>query len=461
MEKKGKNEGNGLHVVILAAGQGTRMKSSLPKVLQDIAGKPMLERVIDTAISLNPDSIKVVVGHKSELIKQAIHAPVTWYYQDKQLGTAHAIKVVADDLPSNGRTLVLYGDVPLIDTATLHQLLKIPYPAVALLSDCLEDPTGYGRIVRDEKGSITAICEEGDATFSEKVIKEINTGIYVFPNTFLHEALPQIQNNNAKQEYYLTDAIALAYCQGIAIYNVRVKKHYLAAGVNDKVQLATLERIYQKEKAHHFMQEGLTIRDPERVDFRGFFTFGCDCTIDINCLFIGKVALGERVSVGAHCVLKNVHIGNNVIIAPFSHLEDCVVQEGARIGPYARLRPGAKIEPYAHIGNFVEIKNSVVGQESKVNHLTYIGDATIGEHSNIGAGTVTCNYDGVNKYHSEIGDYCFVGSGVMLVAPVKVGNGATLGAGSVITKDCPEEKLTLARAKQLTITHWKKASKRD
>lgn len=456
-----KNRGNRLYVVILAAGQGTRMKSSLPKVLHNIGGQSMLERVIDTAASLHPESIKVVVGHKSELIKQAIQAPVTWCYQDKQLGTAHAVKIATKDLPMDGRTLVLYGDVPLIDTATLDQLLAMPHSSVTLLSDNVENPTGYGRIIRDERGEITAIREEKDTIFNEKTIKEINTGIYVFPNAFLRQVLQQIQNNNTQQEYYLTDTITLAYQQGITIHAVTVEKHCLAAGVNDKAQLATLERIYQRETAHHFMQQGLTICDPERIDFRGPFTFGCDCTIDINCLFIGKVTLGARVSVGAHCVLKNVRVGDDVVIAPFSHLEDCVVQEGARIGPYARLRPGAHIKPHAHIGNFVEIKNSVVGQASKVNHLTYIGDTTIGEHSNIGAGTVTCNYDGVNKYHSEIGDHCFVGSGVMLVAPVKVGRGATLGAGSVITKDCPEGKLTLSRAKQLTITHWKKIIKKD
>ncbi|MBN3860083.1 UDP-N-acetylglucosamine diphosphorylase/glucosamine-1-phosphate N-acetyltransferase [Neisseriaceae bacterium PsAf] len=452
-----------LYVVILAAGQGTRMKSqNKPKVLHSIAGKPMLSRVIETAEKLNPNNINVVVGHEKEQLFEQIHFPVNWVIQDEQLGTGHAVKTALPNIPEEGATVVLYGDVPLIDEETLKNLISIAgNNEVAVLTDVLEDPSGYGRIIRNEKNHVIKIVEDKDVDSEQRLIKEINTGIYVIPNQYLHQWLNSLNNNNAQQEYYLTDIVALANEDNVPVKAIRVPKSYLAMGVNDKIQLATLERIYQREIAKQFMQQGLMLLDPNRFDLRGDLIFGSDVIIDVNVVFEGNNVLGNNINIGAHCLLKNVTIHDNAIIHPFSHLEDCEVGESAKVGPYARLRPKAKLAKDVHIGNFVEVKNSKIGIGSKVNHLTYVGDATIGKNSNIGAGTITCNYDGVNKHATIIGDDCLIGSGTMLVAPVTVGNKATTGAGSVITKNCPENQLTVSRSKQISLASWVRPEKEN
>ena len=444
-----------LNIVILAAGKGTRMYSALPKVLHRIGGKSMLARVIETAQSLNPQGIHVVVGHgKDTVLAQLAQYDVNWVEQTEQLGTGHALKTALPHLPAHGRTLVLYGDVPLTDSDTLRQLLDTAGEDVALLTDTADNPTGYGRIIRDAQGAVSAIVEEKDADAEQKRIKEINTGMFVLPNKPLAAWLNALQSNNAQGEYYLTDVVALAKQDNIPVRPLPVRASHLAAGVNNKVQLAELERIYQQEQAHALSTAGVTLADPARFDLRGTLTHGRDVHIDANCIFEGECQLGDNVVIGANCVLINARIGAGTVIAPFSHLENCTVGTDARIGPYARLRPNAVLADGVHIGNFVEVKNSRIGRGSKANHLSYIGDATIGESSNIGAGTITCNYDGVNKHHTQIGNDVRIGSGTMIVAPVTVEDRATTGAGSVITKTCPANKLTLGRARQHTVEHW-------
>lgn len=451
-----------LHIVILAAGKGTRMYSALPKVLHRIGGKAMLARVVETAQSLQPQGIHVVVGHgKDAVLAQLGHYPVNWVAQTEQLGTGHALKTALPHLPPHGRTLVLYGDVPLIDADTLRGLLAAAGEGVALLTDVADDPHGYGRIIRAADGTVAAIVEEKDADAAQKAIKEINTGIFVLPNTHLAAWLGALQSNNAQGEYYLTDVVSLARASGVAVSPVAVRAAHLAAGVNNKNQLAALERVYQHEQAQALMTAGLTLRDPSRFDLRGTLAHGRDVAVDVNCVFEGECVLGDNVSVGANCVLINANIGAGTVIAPFSHLENCTVGAGAHIGPYARLRPKAVLDDGVHIGNFVEVKNSRIGRGSKANHLSYIGDAQIGERSNIGAGTITCNYDGVNKHKTVIGNEVRVGSGTMIVAPVEIQDRATTGAGSVITKTCPANKLTLGRARQQTIEHWVRPEKTD
>ncbi|QRN41779.1 MAG: UDP-N-acetylglucosamine diphosphorylase/glucosamine-1-phosphate N-acetyltransferase [Neisseriaceae bacterium] len=452
-----------LYVIILAAGQGTRMRShQKPKVLHSIAGKPMLSRVIETAEQLNPNNINVVVGHEKEQLFEQVHFSVNWVIQDQQLGTGHAVKMALPNIPQEGITLVLYGDVPLIDETTLKNLINtVGENEVAILTDLLEDPSGYGRIIRDEKNHVVKIIEDKDVNSVQRLIKEINTGIYVIPNQYLHQWLNQLNNNNAQQEYYLTDIIALAHEHNVPVKTVPVSKSYLVMGVNDKVQLATLERIYQQEIAKQLMQNGLMLMDPNRFDLRGELIFGRDVIIDVNVIFEGNSVLGNNIHIGANCVLKNVTIHDNVIIQPFSHLEDCEVGDSAKIGPYARLRPKVNLAKEVHIGNFVEVKNSKIGIGSKVNHLTYVGDTTIGKGSNIGAGTITCNYDGVSKHATIIGDDCRIGSGTMLVAPVAVGDRATIGAGSVITRNCPENQLTISRSKQISLASWVRPEKKS
>lgn len=442
-----------LSVVILAAGKGTRMYSQLPKVLHQIGGLSMLERVIHTAQSLNPQQICVVVGHGKEQVRQCIQENVIWVEQNQQLGTGHAVKMALPHLPTSGQTLVLYGDVPLIDTQTLQQLLSVAGNEVGLLTDVLDQPTGYGRIIRDN-GKVLAIVEEKDANEAQKCIQEINTGILVLPNTHLAEWLDHLSSDNAQGEYYLTDLIELANQSNITVHPLSVAHSYLAAGVNNKQQLAELERVFQMQQAQQLLAQGVSLRDPQRFDLRGSLKHGQDVVIDVNCVFEGQNELGDGVEIGANCVIKNAKIGAGTIIAPFSHLEDCEIGEQACIGPFARLRPQAQLADGVHIGNFVEVKNSRIGKGSKANHLTYIGDAQIGQKTNIGAGTITCNYDGVNKHQTQIGDEVRIGSGTMLVAPVCVEDKATTGAGSVITKTCPAGKLTLARTRQTTIEHW-------
>ena len=449
-----------LHIVILAAGKGTRMYSKLPKVLHQIGGQPMVERVIDTAQSLNPESISVIIGHGKEMVLEQVKRDVNWVEQTEQLGTGHAVKMALPHLPADGRTLVLYGDVPLIDQETLQALLDAAGNEVGLLTDVPADPTGLGRIIREGE-KVVAIVEEKDADAAQKTVREINTGILVLPNAKLEGWLNSLSSNNAQGEYYLTDLIALANNDGIAVHPVQVAASYMAAGVNNKLQLAELERIFQGNQAEALLKAGVTLRDPARFDLRGKLQHGQDVIIDVNCVFEGNVVLGDNVEIGANCVIKNATIADGTVIQPFSHLEGCEVGKNAAIGPFARLRPNARLSDEVHVGNFVEVKNTVMGVGSKANHLTYLGDAEIGSKTNIGAGTITCNYDGVNKHKTVIGDNVFIGSGSMIVAPVSISRGATTGAGSVITKDCPEDTLVLARARQTIIEGWIRPKKED
>lgn len=435
------------------------MYSRLPKVLHEIGGISMLERVIHTAQSLNPDSISVVIGHGKELVRQRIQANVHWVEQDQQLGTGHAVKMALPNLADSGRTLILYGDVPLIDQQTLADLLSIAGEDVALLTDVLDNPTGYGRIIR-QQGNVVAIVEEKDASAAEKAICETNTGIFVLPNRKLAQWLNALQNHNAQQEYYLTDVIALAQQDKIPVHPLQVRASWLAAGVNNKLQLAQLERILQQQQANALLQAGVTLRDPARFDLRGQLKHGQDVIIDVNVVLEGNIELGDNVSIGANCVIKNATIGADTVIQPNSHLDNCVIGSNAQIGPFARLRPQAQIGDAVHIGNFVEVKNSTIGYGSKANHLTYLGDATIGEQTNIGAGTITCNYDGVNKYRTVIGNQVRIGSGNMLVAPITIGDRATTGAGSTLSRNCPPDKLTLARSRQTTLNEWQRPEKK-
>ena len=448
-----------LNIVILAAGKGTRMYSQMPKVLHEIGGMPMLARVIDTAAALKPTQICVVVGHGKEQVLNTIKRDVVWAEQTEQLGTGHAVKTALPHLPQNGRTLVLYGDVPLTDTATLQTLLDAAGDGVGLLTDVLPDPTGYGRIIRNQEGNVVAIVEEKDANPEQKAVKETNTGILVLPNAKLENWLGRLSSNNAQGEYYLTDLIALAVSDGIAVTPVQVRASHLAAGVNNKIQLAELERIFQAEQAQELLKAGLTLRDPARFDLRGRLKHGQDVVIDVNVVIEGEVELGDNVEIGANCVIKNAKIGAGSKIAAFSHLEDCQTGQDTRIGPYARLRPNANLADGVHIGNFVEVKNATLGAGTKANHLAYIGDATVGSKTNFGAGTIIANYDGVHKHHSRIGDEVRIGSNSVIVSPVTIGNRVTTGAGSAITQDCPEGKLVLARARQAVIEGWVRPEK--
>jgi bifunctional UDP-N-acetylglucosamine pyrophosphorylase/glucosamine-1-phosphate N-acetyltransferase len=450
-----------LHIVVLAAGQGKRMYSDLPKVLHPLAGKPLLQHVIDTARTLQPTKLIVVYGHGGEEVKLALtDTDILWAHQAAQRGTGDALKYALPDI-NNGMTLVLYGDVPLISTHTLSTLLHAAgRDKVGLLTDWVADPTGYGRIVRDSQGRFTAVVEHKDADMNVQKINEINTGIGVFPTAKLAAWLDRLENKNAQQEYYLTDVFAMAVADGVEVGTVHPTAHWEAEGVNNKQQLAKLERIYQQQYAHRLLETGVTLLDPARLDVRGELICDKDVLIDVNVVFEGKVTLGRGVRIGANCVLRNVDIAAGCEIAPFSHLDGANVGENSRIGPFARLRPGTLLAESVHVGNFVEIKKSTVETGAKINHLTYIGDAHIGIKTNVGAGTVTCNYDGVNKAKTQIGDHVFIGSGTMLVAPIQVGDRATIGAGSTITKDVPADKLTLERGKQLTIEGWQRPTKK-
>ncbi|WP_225748406.1 bifunctional UDP-N-acetylglucosamine diphosphorylase/glucosamine-1-phosphate N-acetyltransferase GlmU [Eikenella sp. Marseille-P7795] len=451
-----------LHIVILAAGKGTRMHSALPKVLHQIGGQSMLERIIRTSQSLKPQSINVVIGHGRELVREKISRnDVNWVEQTEQLGTGHAVQTALPHLGAEGRTLILSGDVPLINRETLQALLDAAGDEVGLLTDIPPNPFGLGRIIRNAEGQVDAIVEEKDASPEQKAIREINTGILVLPNRHLAGWLAQLSSNNAQGEYYLTDVIRLARQSGVAVHPVQVAASHLAAGVNNKAQLAELERIFQREQAEALLQAGLTLRDPERFDLRGSLEHGQNVVIDVNVVLEGENRFGHNVSIGANCVIKNAVIGSHTVIEPFSPLENCRIGSSARIGPFARLRPHADLADEVHIGNFVEVKNSTIGRGSKANHLTYLGDAQIGSRSNIGAGTITCNYDGVHKHRTIIGDEVRIGSGNMLVAPLTIGHRATTGAGSTLTRSCPEDALTLARTRQTTLTGWKRPEKEE
>jgi len=451
-----------LNIVILAAGLGKRMHSTLPKVLHPLAGRPLLSHVLDTARALVPEKICVVYGHGGETVPQTIaDKKLIWVKQEPQLGTGHAL-MQTPHLDKKGVTLVLYGDVPLTKVETLKGLITTAAAKyLALLTLELDEPSGYGRIVRSSGGGkITAIVEEKDASKAQRQIREINTGIMAIPNQYLHNWLPRLENRNAQKEYYLTDIVALAVKDGVKVEAAQPDHAWEILGINSKAQLAALERIHQHESASRLLEQGVTLADPARIDIRGQLACGSDVTIDINCIFEGLVHLGNDVRVGAHSVLKNVKVAAGTVIAPFSLIEDAEIGKNCRIGPYARIRPGTRLASEVHIGNFVEVKNSSLAAGSKANHLSYIGDAVVGKNVNIGAGTITCNYDGANKHQTIIEDNVFIGSDTQLIAPVTVAKGATIGAGSTITKNTPPESLTLSRAKQMSIAGWKRPVKK-
>lgn len=452
-----------LTTIILAAGKGTRMRSQLPKVLHHIAEKPLLKHVHDTAIQLENNSIHIVIGHGAELVKKTLaNLQVNWVEQTEQLGTGHAVQQVGDQISDDTIALILYGDVPLLQTKTLQTLLaKTGEKTLALLTVNLANPTGYGRIVRDDSGKILRIVEEKDANETEKQITEGNTGILAVQGKALKKWILQLGNNNAQGEYYLTDIIALAVADGFEIATSLPQNEDEVLGVNDKLQLAHLERVYQLQQAQNLMQHGVTLRDPNRFDLRGLLEVGQDIEIDVNVIFEGKNRIGNNVKIGANCLIKNAIIDNDVIILSHCVIENATVGANSRVGPFARLRPETVLAIDTHIGNFVEIKKSVIGQGSKVNHLSYIGDSLVGKKVNIGAGTITCNYDGVNKFQTIIEDGAFIGSDTQLVAPVTVGKNATIGAGSTITKDTPDDQLTLSRNKQLSVPHWQRPVKKE
>ena len=448
-----------MNVVILAAGLGKRMHSDLPKVLHPLAGRPLLAHVIATAQRLKPGVICVVYGHGGERVREAFPQPgLAWAKQEPQLGTGHALLQALPHLNPKVPTLVLYGDVPLTRAETLASLCRAAGKGAALLTVELDDPYGYGRIIRS-RGAIKRIVEEKDATKAERAVHEINTGIMVLPTARLKSWLSGLSNRNAQKEYYLTDVVAAAVADKVSIHAVQPGAAWETLGVNSKAQLAELERRFQAGVAAELMRDGATLADPARIDVRGSLVCGRDVSIDVNCVFEGEVALGAGVSVGANCVLKNVRVAAGTRIEPFCHLEDADIGARCRIGPYARLRPGTTLAEEVHIGNFVEVKASQIAARSKANHLAYVGDTTVGRDVNIGAGTITCNYDGANKHRTVIEDEAFIGSDTQLVAPVRVGRGATLGAGTTLTKDAPAGGLTVSRAKQVTIPGWKRPVK--
>jgi bifunctional UDP-N-acetylglucosamine pyrophosphorylase/glucosamine-1-phosphate N-acetyltransferase len=467
-----------MNIVILAAGQGKRMKSALPKVLQTLAGKPLLQHVLNTALGLQGKNTKtgpiVVVGHGAKDVKQFLQIAseqdprfnkVSTVLQAEQKGTGHALLQALPQLDLKEPTLVLYGDVPLTSKKTLSALARLADgvrgqdSALALLTQHLSNPTGYGRIVRDTDGSVKAIIEEKDATPEQKRIQEINTGIMVLPTNSLKKWLKALRASNAQGEYYLTDVIAMAVKDGVPIRTSQADAEYQIVGVNSRDQLAALERVHQLNQANVLMDAGVSLSDPARIDIRGTLECGSDVFIDVGCVFEGCVTLAAGTKVGPYCIIRNSVIGKGVTIHPYSHIDDAKVGANSLIGPYARLRPGADLANDVHIGNFVEVKNSKIAANSKANHLAYVGDSIVGARVNIGAGTITCNYDGVNKHQTIIEDDVFIGSDTQLVAPVRVGRGATLGAGTTLTKDAPPNQLTVSRAKQISL-QWQRPVKK-
>lgn len=450
-----------LSIVILAAGKGTRMYSDLPKVLHKIAGKPMVKHVIDTVRSIDAKHIHLVYGHGGEVMQQVlVDEPVNWILQAEQLGTGHAMQQAAPFFADDENILMLYGDGPLIRAETLQKLIAAkPENGIALLTVELKNPTGYGRIVR-ENGNVVAIVEQKDATVEQLKIQEINTGVLVANGKQLKTWLAQLTNNNAQGEYYITDIIALANQSGCQVSAVQTEEFMEVEGVNNRQQLARLERYYQQQQAEKLLLAGVSLADPARFDLRGELIHGKDVEIDVNVILEGKIELGNRVRIGAGCVLKNCIIADDVEIKPYSVLEDCIVGRASQIGPFSRLRPGSDLAEETHIGNFVEIKNSQIGKGSKVNHLSYVGDASVGQICNIGAGVITCNYDGANKFKTVIGDDVFVGSDVQLIAPVTVANGATIGAGSTISKNVEAEELVITRVPQRHIKGWQRPKRK-
>jgi bifunctional UDP-N-acetylglucosamine pyrophosphorylase/glucosamine-1-phosphate N-acetyltransferase len=449
-------------VVILAAGQGTRMKSKLPKVLHPIGGRSLLAHVVATAHTLHAVQTVVVYGHGGERVRNAlVGEPIAWVEQARQLGTGHAVAQAAPQIADNHCILILYGDVPLTRTTTLSDLIyRAGNDKLAILSVHLEDPFGYGRIVRDDHGRIQRIVEQKDASDEEKKITEVNTGILAVNGKLLKGWLSRLDNKNAQGEYYLTDIIALAVSDGVEVVAAHPASEDEVLGVNSRSQLAYLERVYQRQRAEELMVQGVTIVDPARIDLRGTLTVGQDVTLDVNVVLEGNVSIGNDVYIGPHCVLRDTIVEDGVQMQAMCVADGARIGANSLIGPYSRLRPGAHLLGDNHIGNFVEIKNSVIGQGSKVNHLTYVGDTEMGSGVNIGAGTITANYDGANKHKTIIGDNASTGSNSVLVAPVTIGAGATIGAGSVITKDAPAGKLTVARGKQVTIDGWQRPLKK-
>ena len=451
-----------MNIVILAAGPGKRMHSSTPKVLHRLAGRALLAHVFDTAKQLSPKVICVVYGHGGELVRQAVEENgVVWVMQEPQLGTGHAVMQAAPHLDERWPTLVLYGDVPLIRAETLRHLVEATGTGLGLLTAILDNPTGYGRILRNGK-KVVGIVEEKDANARQRALREINTGIVVAPTRKLKSWLAKLKDNNAQKEYYLTDIVALATKERVPVTAIRADAAWETLGANSRGQLAELERIYQRKLAASLMEQGLALADPSRCDVRGSLACGRDVAVDVNCVFEGEVRLGDGASVGANCVLKDVTVGAGTRIEPFCHLEDADIGADCRIGPYARIRPGTRtrLAEGVHIGNFVEVKASSIGAGSKANHLSYIGDSEVGSNVNIGAGTIVCNYDGANKHRTVIEDDVFIGSDTQLIAPVRVGRGATLGAGTTLTKDAPAGELTLSRVKQVSIPGWQRPAKK-
>lgn len=450
-----------LNIVILAAGKGTRMKSDLPKVLHPLAGKPLLSHVLAAADQLAPQTICVIYGHGGETLPQTIaRSDLAWAKQEPQLGTGHAVQQAVPYLDPAALCLILYGDVPLTRPETLQEMTMIAREgAIALLTVQMANPSGYGRIVRNARGQVERIVEQKDATAEELAITEVNTGILCLPAGKLAGWLARLDNKNAQGEYYLTDVIGMAAAEGERVIPCHPAAEWEVLGINSRAQLAELERLHQHNQAQRLMNDGVTLIDPARIDIRGSLSCGRDVLIDINAVFEGKVVLGDGVQIGANCVLKDVELAAGVQLKPFCHLEGAKVGAHAVIGPYARLRPGTELAEETHIGNFVELKNVQLGFNSKVNHLSYLGDATVGRKVNIGAGTITCNYDGAYKHRTVIEDEAFIGSDTQLVAPVTVGRGATIGAGTTLTRNAPAEQLTLSRTKQLTLSGWSRPEK--
>ncbi|HEX5639576.1 MAG TPA: bifunctional UDP-N-acetylglucosamine diphosphorylase/glucosamine-1-phosphate N-acetyltransferase GlmU [Burkholderiaceae bacterium] len=452
-----------MNIVILAAGQGKRMRSSLPKVLHPVAGRPMLAHVIAAARGACADvaNVTVVVGHGAAAVQEAFPEAQGLHFvrQEPQLGTGHAVMQAAPHLDDAAPTLVLYGDVPLITAATLRRLLAAAGRDVGVLTVRLADPDGYGRVVRNERGDVLRVVEQKDASPAELAVDEVNTGIVVVPTAQLKAWLQTLSNDNAQREYYLTDVIGRAVQDGVRVVGVTSADADETLGVNSKEQLALVERIAQRRVAAALMDAGVTLADPARIDVRGELVTGGDVAIDVGCVFEGRVVLGDGVRVGAYCVLRNCAFGAGTELLPFTYAEDSTVGSGARLGPFSRLRPGNRLDDAVHIGNFVEIKASTIGHGSKANHLAYVGDAVVGREVNIGAGTITANYDGAHKHRTVIGDGASIGSNAVLVAPVSIGAGATIGGGSTISKDAPEGKLTVARAPQVTLDKWRRPVK--
>ena len=450
-----------LEILILAAGLGKRMRSSLPKVLHPLAGRPLLAHVLDTARGLSPRRIVVVHGHGAAQVKQAFpEKDLEWVLQAEQLGTAHAVMQAMPLVGPDAEVLVLYGDVPLVRAETLKRLLGAGRDGLAVLTAELENPAAYGRVVRDAAGRVTRMVELRDASPGEREIREINAGFYALSAKRLSAWLKKIDNRNAQKEYYLTDLVGLAVAEGVAVVAVKTDDAWEAAGVNSKGELAALERQYQKTVSQKLLDTGVTLADPARIDVRGALECGRDVAIDVNCVFEGRVKLGDGVRIGANSILRNVTVAAGSEILPFCHLEDSTIGERCRIGPYARLRPGNALADEVHIGNFVELKASRLGARSKANHLSYLGDSEIGARVNVGAGTITCNYDGAAKHRTVIEDECFIGSDATLVAPVRIARGSYIGAGSTINKDTPPDQLTVARARQVSIPAWKPPRKK-